>query len=151
MSLIDITCGRGKYYNSREILKQVYCAPYIIKATQPDTDLLFPVPTDPPTIRSISTTATSIHVKWSPPFFINMPLIVYKLTVTKLPGGESRVKEVEARGNEPMSEVMTLLDANTRYRMSVVAVNRDGAGPVAEKEVTTQTESIGKASTVLEV
>jgi len=88
-----------------------------------------------PRIVSATATSTSLHVRWSAPFFVGAPLIGYRLSVSAAAAASSqqlteRVKEVLVQRPAPpvMSEVVTLLQPDTDYTLSVAALNQFGAG-----------------------
>jgi len=88
-----------------------------------------------PRIVSATATSTSLHVRWSAPFFVGAPLIGYRLSVSAAAAAASqqlteRVKEVLVQRSAPpvMSEVVTLLQPDTDYTLSVAALNQFGAG-----------------------
>lgn len=56
---------------------------------------LISVPSGVPNIISLSSSSTSIHLKWRPPVFINAELVAYKLTLTPVDTpSQSRVKVI---------------------------------------------------------
>jgi len=87
-----------------------------------------------PRIVSATATSTSLHVRWSAPFFVGAPLIGYRLSVSAAAAASQqlteRVKEVLVQRPAPpvMSEVVTLLQPDTDYTLSVAALNQFGAG-----------------------
>ena len=125
--------------------------------------VVFEVAQEAPAIVSTSVTSTSVHVRWTSPFFVGAPLIGYRLSVTALDasdqlaagthggGGGGRrmewVKEVlvsNTAAQRVMSEVVTLLQADTDYVVNVAALNQFGAGVSAAVTVHTLSHSVGE-------
>lgn len=128
-----------------------------------DLCVVFEVPQEAPDIISTSVTSTSVHVRWTSPFFVGAPLIGYRLSVAALDasegltagtrGGGGRrmewVKEVlvsNTAAQRLMSEVVTLLQPDTDYVANVAALNQFGAGVPAAVTVRTLTHSVGEVS-----
>ncbi len=94
------------------------------------------MPSEAPEINSVSSTPTSVHIKWQAPHFINGRLLGYRLrllTRNQLP----KVKDVPTSSLASVTEVMTLLKPETEYIVKVAARNRVGLGPEAHKTITT--------------
>ena len=102
-----------------------------------------------PRVVSTSTTSTSVHISWSSPFFVGAPLIGYRLSVAAVGGSEltERVKEVLVSSHHLMSDVVTLLQPDTDYTLSVAALNQFGAGVPATVTVRTLPHSVREFST----
>jgi len=104
-----------------------------------------------PSIVSTSATSTSVHVRWTSPFFVGAPLIGYRLSVTAADDAElrrvgagrlpmDRVMEVlvsSSAAQRVMSEVVTLLSPDTEYTVNVAALNQFGAGAAANVTIRT--------------
>ena len=104
------------------------------------------VPLDVPEIVSLTTTPTSIHVKLKPPFLICAPLVGYKLTITTRQSKKEmpRVKEILSQSRWAVSEVITMLQPNTEYQISITAVNRYGSGPAVNCTAKTEKPNPGE-------
>lgn len=99
-------------------------------------------PLQAPEVVSLSTTSTSVHLKAKPPFFVNGPLIGFKLTVSRSKRySDARVKEIITHGNSTISEVITMLQPDTEYELRLAAINRYGAGPELSKTVRTRSQN----------
>jgi len=116
---------------------------------------------------STSVTTTSVHISWTPPFFVGAPLIGYRLSVApddssgQRPegpqgggGGGRRMERVIERlvsnsaAQQMMSEVVTLLRPDTFYSVNVAALNKFGAGVPAVVSVRTLPHGVGEFSYV---
>jgi len=107
------------------------------------------VPQEAPVIVSTSATSTSVHVRWTSPFFVGAPLIGYRLSLAAADDASDRpdgrrtdtVMEVlvssDTAAQRVMSEVVTLLRSDTDYMVSVAALNQFGAGVPATVTVRT--------------
>ena len=102
-------------------------------------------PSGVPIILSLSTSTSSIHLKWKPPYFLNAKLLGYMLTTLAVddPGFSERINEIDAQGNEVVSEVITVLRPNTKYIVKVAARNRFGIGPTVERLARTTARQTG--------
>ncbi|ELU14560.1 hypothetical protein CAPTEDRAFT_210984 [Capitella teleta] len=100
------------------------------------------VPSGPPYIVSVSTTAGSIHLKWAAPFFTNGPLIGYRLS-WKSQDSEEQSREIAKQDHTATAEVISHLTPDTRYEVKVAAINDNGTGMSVGKNVTTQQKSEG--------
>lgn len=133
-------CPNATFYNLQLTIVIVLCYYYACV-----------VPQQPPEIVSASSSPTSIHLKWKPPFFIGAPLIGYRLTIsgqaspgvrTVSPSSATRVKELVIQTtDEIFSEVMTSLRPDVEYQITLAALNQYGVGPAAVLSVRTQTLS----------
>ena len=127
----------------------------------------FSVPQEAPSIISTSVTTTSVHISWTPPFFVGAPLIGYRVSVApddssgQRPegpqgggggGGGRRMERVIERlvsnsaAQQMMSEVVTLLRPDTFYTVNVAALNKFGAGVPAVVSVCTLPHGVGEFS-----
>jgi len=126
---------------------------------------VFKVPQEAPDIVGTSATSTSVHIRWTSPLFIGAPLIGYRLSVAELDAADrrptgsrgggggvrrmERVKEVlvsNTAAQRLMSEIVTLLQPDTDYVVSVAALNQFGAGVAATATVRTLSHSVGEFS-----
>lgn len=126
--------------------------------------VVFKVPQEAPDLVSTSSTSTSIHVRWTSPFFVGAPLIGYRLSVAAVDASDQRPRPAGARGGgggqwmervkevlvsstaaeRVMSEVVTLLRPDTDYLVNVAALNQFGAGVAASTTVRTLAHSVGE-------
>lgn len=120
------------------------CHPYILFILT-----YLAVPSGIPIIISVSTAARSIHLKWETPFFINAPLVGYKLSWQPLGGAYAPVqsRDIAKKDRSSTSGVISDLTPDTQYKIQVAAINVLGTGAPATRIVTTQPRSEGNCRT----
>jgi len=123
------------------------------------------VPQEAPAIISTSATSTSIHIRWTSPFFVSAPLIGYRLSVAAADASDGRLTGARGGGGRwmnrvmevlvsntatqhVMSEVVTLLRPDTNYTVNVAALNQFGAGIPATMTVRTLSYNTSEYNTL---
>ena len=103
------------------------------------------MPSGSPNILSYSTTARSIHLKWEAPFFLNAPLVGYKLSwrPKDAPVALKQSRDIAKQDTSATSGVISDLNPDSEYEVEVAAINVFGTGAPAAKTVTTQQRSEG--------
>lgn len=99
--------------------------------------MLFPVPDSPRGLSLNIHNQSFIILQWSPPERANGIISDYRVTIEKVPVTEMTMSGKTNNSNPRMR--LPLLNLQARYRFSVLAINRIGAGPplVVEFDLTT--------------
>lgn len=99
--------------------------------------MLFPVPDSPRGLSLNIHNQSFIILQWSPPERANGIISDYRVTIEKVPVTEMTMSGKTNNSNPQMR--LPLLNLQARYRFSVLAINRIGAGPplVVEFDLTT--------------
>ncbi|XP_033112094.1 proto-oncogene tyrosine-protein kinase ROS-like [Anneissia japonica] len=93
-------------------------------------------PSSPPTIVSITSASfSSIEIRWQPPFFINGPIQMYRLTAQPVDGSTDLV--IEEEPEEVREYSFRSLADGVAYTVTVQARNSVGLGPAASANITT--------------